>query len=91
MAKSESCENINKTFKCFWCCLKKNQKVLWQKNPIKHHRRRKQKYKAYFKGETGVFGIKKLSRDIIEGCKLPAAKKLRKKLGYNDDDIMVSD
>ena len=33
----------------------------------------KQKYKAYFKGETGIFIIKKLTRDIIERCKLPEA------------------
>ena len=33
----------------------------------------KQKYKAYFKGETGIFIIKKLTRDINERCKLPEA------------------
>ena len=49
----------------------------------------KQKQKAYFKGETGIFMIKKLTRDIIERCKLPEAIELRKKLGYNHDDIMV--
>ena len=49
----------------------------------------KQKQKAYFKGETGIFMIKKLTRDIIEHCKLPEAIELRKKLGYNHDDIMV--
>ena len=49
----------------------------------------KQKYKAYFKGETCIFIIDKLTRDIIERCKLPEAIELRKKLGHNHDDIMV--
>ena len=49
----------------------------------------KQKYKAYFKGETGIFIIEKLTRDIIEHCKLPEAIELRQKIGYNHDDIMV--
>ena len=49
----------------------------------------KQKYKAYFKGETGIFIIKKLTRDTIERCWLPEAIELRKKLGYNHDDILV--
>ena len=40
----------------------------------------KQKYKAYFKGETGIFIIEKLTRDIIERCKLPEPIELRKKL-----------
>ena len=48
-----------------------------------------QEYKACFEGETGVFVIGKLARDIIECCKLPEAIELRKKLGYNYDDIMV--
>ena len=49
----------------------------------------KQKYKVFFEGETGIFIIEKLTRDIIERCKLPEAIELRKKLGYNHDDIMV--
>ena len=49
----------------------------------------KQKYKAFFEGETGIFIIEKLTRDIIEHCKLPEAIELRKKLGYNHDDIMI--
>ena len=49
----------------------------------------KQKYKAYFENETGIFIIEKLTRDIIERCKLPEAIELRKKLGYNHDDIMI--
>ena len=49
----------------------------------------KQKYKAYFKGETGIFVIEKLTRDIIERCKLPETTELRKKLACNHDDIIV--
>ena len=33
----------------------------------------KEKYKAFFEGETGIFIIEKLTRDIIERCKLPEA------------------
>ena len=49
----------------------------------------KEKYKAFFEDEKGIFVIEKLTRDIIERCKLPEAIELRKKLGYNHDDIMV--
>ena len=49
----------------------------------------KQKYKAHFKGEEGVFIIEKLARDIIECYKLPEPIELWKKLGYNHNDIMV--
>ena len=49
----------------------------------------KQKYKVFFEGETGIFIIEKLTRDIIERCKLPKAIELRKKLGYNHNDIMI--
>ena len=49
----------------------------------------KEKYKAFFEGEKGIFIIEKLTRDIIERCKLPEAIELRKKLGYNHDNIMV--
>ena len=49
----------------------------------------KQKYKAFFEGETGIFIIENLTRDIIERCKLPEAIELRKKLGYNHNDIMI--
>ena len=38
----------------------------------------KQKYKAFFKSQEGVFIIEKLARDIIERCKLPEAIELRK-------------
>ena len=49
----------------------------------------KEKYKAFFEGETGISVIEKLTRDIIERCKLLEAIELRKKLGYNHDDIIV--
>ena len=49
----------------------------------------KQKYKAYFEGETCIFIIEKLTRDIIERCRVPEAIELRKKLGYSHYDIMV--
>ena len=49
----------------------------------------KEKQKAFFAGEAGIFIIEKLTRDIIEHCKLTGAIELRKKLGYNHDDIMV--
>ena len=49
----------------------------------------KEKYKVFFEGETGIFIIEKLTRDIIERCKLPKAIELRKKLGYNHDNIIV--
>ena len=49
----------------------------------------KEKYKAFFKGEKVIFNIEKLTRDKTEHCKLPEAIKLRKKLGYNHDNIMV--
>ena len=39
----------------------------------------KQKYKAYFEGEKDVFVIEKLTRDIIECCKLPGVIELKKK------------
>ena len=49
----------------------------------------KQRYKAFFKGETGIFIIEKLTRNIIECCKLPESIELRKNLEYNHNDIMV--
>ena len=49
----------------------------------------KEKYKAFFEGKEGVFIIEKLTRDIIERCKSPKAIELRKKLGYNHNNIMV--
>ena len=58
--------------------MEKNQKTL-----------QKKKKKAFFEGEAGIFIIEKLTPDIIERCKLPEAIELRKKLGYNHDDIMI--
>ena len=51
--------------------------------------KKKEKYKAFIEGETGIFIIEKLTRDVIQRCKLPEAIELRKKLGYNHDDIMI--
>ena len=51
----------------------------------------KWKYKAFLEDETGIFIIGKLTRDIIERCKLSEAIELRKKLGYNHDNIMVGE
>ena len=47
------------------------------------------KYKAFFESQTGILIIEKLTRDIIERCKLPEAIELKKKLGYYHDDIMI--
>ena len=38
----------------------------------------KQKYKAYFEDETGIFIIEKLTLDITERSKLPEVIELRK-------------
>ena len=40
--------------------------------------RRKAKLQSIFEGETGIFIIEKLTRDIIKRCKLPEAIELRK-------------
>ena len=58
----------------------KKQKTLQKKKKI---------YKAFFEGEAGIFIIEKLTRDIIERCKLPEAIELRKKLGYNHNNIII--
>ena len=49
----------------------------------------KEKYKAFFEDEKGIFVIEKLTRDIIERCKLPEAIELRKQLGYNHENIAL--
>ena len=46
----------------------------------------KQKYKAFFKGETGIFIIEKLTRNITECCKLPESIEFRKSLEYNHNE-----
>ena len=59
--------------------------MLWKKTKdIKEEE--KQKYKAFFEGERSIFIIEKFTRDVIERCKL---LELRKKSGYNHDDVMV--
>ena len=40
----------------------------------------KEKYKAFFESQTGILIIEKLTRDIIERCKLPEAIELKKKI-----------
>ena len=72
-----------------WDVALKRTKIIMAKRPKNVTQEEKQKYKAYFEGETGIFIIKKLTRDITERCKLPEAMELRKKLGYNHDDIMA--
>ena len=61
---------------------------MWKK-PKDITKEEKEKYKIFFGGETSIFIIEKLTRDIIEHCKLPEAIQLRKKLGFNHDDIMI--
>ena len=61
-------------------CGKKNKKTLKEKN---------KNIKDFFEGETGIFIIEKLTRDIIERCKLPEAIELRKKVGHNNHNTMV--
>ena len=59
------------------------------KKPKNISEEEKQKYKAYFEGKKGVFIIEKLTRDVVERCKLPEAIELRKKFGHNHDNVMV--
>ena len=56
---------------------------------IKDITEKEKRYKAFFKDKDGIFIIEKLTRDIIERCKLPKAIELRKKLGYNHNNIMI--
>ena len=49
----------------------------------------KQKDKAFFEGETGIFIIEKLTRHVIKRSKLPEVIELREKLGRNHDGIMI--
>ena len=51
----------------------------------------KQKYKAFFENEKGIFIIEKFTCDTSERCKLPESIELRKKLGYNHDNIIVQE
>ena len=68
--------------------LKRIRKYLGKKT--KHiTKEEKEQYKCYFENKKGVFIIEKLARDVTKCCKLPEAIELRKKLGYNHDDIMI--
>ena len=49
----------------------------------------KERYKVFFECEASIFIVEKLTRDIIEHCKLPEAIELRKKSGYNHDNIKI--
>ena len=51
--------------------------------------KKKKRYKSFFKDIDDIFIIEKLMRDITECCKLPKARELRKKLGFNHNDIMI--
>ena len=51
----------------------------------------KQKYKAFFFIFKGIFIIEKFTCDTSERCKLPESIELRKKLGYNHDNIIVQE
>ena len=88
LRKNEQHQNTTWAFKYCWCWLKRIRKYYGKKTEDITEEE-KQKYKAYFKGKEGAFIVEKLARDIIEHCKLPEAIELRKKLGYNHDDIMV--
>ena len=73
--------------------LKRIKKYYGKKNK-KRHARRKTKIQIMFWRQnrywkTGIYSIEKLTRDIIERCRLPEAIELGKKLGYIHDDIMV--
>ena len=68
--------------------LKRNRKYCGKKTKDTTEKEKEQ-YKTFFKGEKGIFIIEKLTHDITDHCKLPEAIELRKKLGYNLDDIMV--
>ena len=88
MAKNEWRQNTKKNSNIANVALKRIRKYCGKK--IKDITEvKKQKYEAYFEGETGVVFFEKLTRDIIERCKWPEAIELRKKLEYNHDDIMV--
>ena len=53
---------------------------------IKDIKEKEKKYKLFFKYKDVIFIIEKLTRDMIQHCKLPKAIELRKKLGYNHDN-----
>ena len=49
----------------------------WDKKTKDITEEKKQIYKAFFKGEEGVFNIEKLTGDVIKRCKLPKPIDLR--------------
>ena len=51
--------------------------------------KKEKKHKAFFQDKDGIFIIEKLNRDITKRCKLPKTIELRKKLGYNHNNIMI--
>ena len=69
----------------------KRVRKYWGKKTKNITKEEKEKYKAFFEGEAAIFIIEKLTRDIIERCKLPQAIELRKKLGYNHNNIMIQE
>ena len=56
----------------------------------RNYKRRKQRYKAFFEGETGIFIIEELARDIIERCKLPEAIEFRNSRKKNKKKTLSS-
>ena len=62
----------------FDIALKRVKKYYGKKKKKSIAEEEKQKDKAYFKGERGIFIIEKLVRYIIERCKLPEVIELRK-------------
>ena len=46
----------------------------------KQKKSQKKKYKSFFKDKNGIFIIEKLTRDIIQRCKLPKAIAFRTKI-----------
>ena len=56
---------------------------------IKDITEKEKKNKEFFKNKDSIFIIEEHIHDIIECCKLPKAIELRKKLGYNHEDIML--
>ena len=78
-------QNIQVLLRLSW----EELKSIMAKKPKNISEEEKQKHKAYFEGKKGVFIIEKLTRDVIERCKLPEAIELRKKFGHNHDNVMV--
>ena len=56
---------------------------------IKDITEKENKNKVFFRDKDGIFIIEKLTCDRIDRCKLPKATELRKKLGYNHNNIII--